>query len=169
MPIVKALKLRGRISMSKEMIEMTSYCGLYCNDCVRYRTKMTDNARSLLNELKNNNFYQYAEVKKQFDNVFENYGVFIDVLEKIVELECKQSCRKGGGCSAFDCPIMKCCIEKQYEGCWECEQLNNCNKSDFLKPFHGETPKNNCIILHENGLENFALKKQAFYIWNQKK
>jgi len=82
-------------------------------------------------------------------------------LKKIVELECEQSCRKGGGCSAFECEILKCCIEKQYNGCWECEQLNYCNKSDFLKPFHGETPKNNCITLRETGLENFSLLRNS--------
>jgi len=154
--------------MNKQIIEMTAYCGLFCSDCVRYRSKLTDSARLLLAELEERKFHHYAEVKMKFDNVFENYPVFIDVLKKIVELECKQSCRKGGGCSAFDCPILKCCIEKQYEGCWECEQLKYCNKFDFLKPFHGETPRSNCIDLLNSGFDNFDLRKQAFYTWDKK-
>jgi hypothetical protein len=59
------------------------------------------------------------------------------------------------------------CGEKQYAGCWECESLHDCNKFDFLKPFHGETPKNNCIDLLNNGFDSFPSGKHAFYIWDK--
>ena len=153
--------------IKKEVMDMTAYCGLFCRDCLRYRGKISDAARSLFVEIERGNFAHYAEVKMKFDKSFENYSVFIDVLRKIADLECKESCRKGGGCASFDCPILRCCLEKKYQGCWQCDQLTNCNNFDFLKPFHGETPKNNCIDLRNNGFENFTTRKQAFYIWDK--
>ena len=152
--------------MNEQAIKMTGYCGLFCGDCLRYRSKLTDSAKSLLNELEKRKFDRYAAIKMRFDNAFENYPIFIAILEKIIGLECKKPCREGGGCSTLDCQILACCIEKQYEGCWQCEMLNHCDKFDFLKPFHGETPQKNCIDLQNNGFDNFDSKKQAFYIWD---
>lgn len=153
--------------MNDQLIAMTAYCGLVCSDCLRYRNELTDNAGSLLTELEKRKFAQYAEIKKKFDNAFENYPAFVSVLKKIVELECQQSCRKGSGCSAFDCPILKCCLDKHYEGCWQCKQLPHCDKFDCLKPFHGETPRNNCLDLRNNGFGNFTSRKRPFYIFDQ--
>jgi hypothetical protein len=151
--------------MSEQILEMTAYCGLVCSDCLRYRSEITETAGSLLAALEKGQFHRYAEVKMKFDTAFGNYPVFIDMLKKIVGLECRQSCRIGGGCAAIDCTIYKCCVEHQYEGCWECGDLSDCNEFDFLKPFHGETPRNNCIDLRNNGFDGFASRKQAFYIW----
>ena len=153
---------------NKQVIEMTAYCGLVCGDCLRYRNELTKHAKSLFIELAKRKFADYAAIKMKFDNAFEDYPIFIAVLKKIVELECHQSCRKGGGCATIDCQILKCCLEKQYEGCWQCEQLRDCNNFDFLKPFHGETPKSNCIDLQNHGFDNFAARKRPFYIWDQK-
>jgi hypothetical protein len=153
--------------MSKQHLKMIAYCGLFCGDCLRYKSKITDTARSLLLELEKRKFYDYAQVKAEFDEDFKNYSLLIAMLGKIIKLECKQSCREGRGCVAFECQILKCCVGSQYEGCWECKRLADCDKFDFLKPFHGETPKNNCIDLLNNGFENFILRKQVFYIWDQ--
>ena len=153
--------------MSGQRLKMIAYCGLFCGDCLRYRSKITDTARVLLLELEKQEFYKYAQVKMKFDEEFKNYSLYVDMLKKIIGLECKRSCREGHGCAAFECQILKCCVENQYEGCWECERLVGCDKFDFLKPFHGETPKNNCIDLHNNGFENFVSRKQAFYVWDQ--
>ena len=153
--------------MSEHILDMTAYCGLVCSDCIRYRGELTDTARSLLSILEKRDFHHYAAVKMKYEHVFEQYPIFVDVLKAITELECRQSCRKGGGCSSFACPIIECCIEKQYQGCWECEQLDNCDRFDFLKPFHGDTPKNNCNEIHNNGFTNFALIKHPFYVWGK--
>jgi len=154
--------------MKEEIMELTAYCGLFCRDCLRYKGKIPDAARVLLSEMERRKFDNYAEAKMKFDKRFENYTVFIDVLRGIAELDCDKSCRKGGGCSGFECPIVQCCLEQKYEGCWQCDQLTSCNKFDFLQPFHGETPKNNCAYLHDNGFDNFIAHKQAFYIWDDK-
>jgi hypothetical protein len=38
-------------NMSKQEIELTAYCGLYCGDCIRYRSKAIDLAEDLAYEL----------------------------------------------------------------------------------------------------------------------
>jgi len=154
--------------MNNQSNEMIAYCGLFCNDCVRYRSKLTESAGTLLIELEKRKFSDYVEVKREFDNAFKDYPVFLTVLKKIIELECKEPCRKGGGCSAFDCRIVKCCVEKKQEGCWECGQLLSCDKFDFLKPFHGDTPKNNCVDLRDNGFDDFDPRKEPFYLWDKR-
>jgi hypothetical protein len=154
--------------MKEQIMEITAYCGLFCRDCLRYRGKIPDAARTLLSEIEKRKFDNYAEVKMIFDKSFDNYAVFIGILRKITELDCEKSCREGKGCSSFECPIVRCCLEQKYEGCWQCHQLTSCDKFDFLKPFHGETPKSNCIHLRDNGFDNFTAKKQAFYIWDDK-
>lgn len=41
---------------------------------------------------------------------------------------CQPDCRGGGG--AEDCYQRKCCIEKELDGCWECDDFL-CNKGFF--------------------------------------
>ena len=38
--------------MSKQEVELTGYCGLYCGDCIRYRSRAADLAEELLDELR---------------------------------------------------------------------------------------------------------------------
>ncbi len=86
-------------------MELTAYCGLYCGDCIRYRSKAADLARNLISELQEIQFDKYAEFKsgstKQFDAVkqFELYRECCEVLEAIIALQCNNPCRVGGGCS----------------------------------------------------------------------
>ena len=68
--------------------KLTAYCGFYCSDCIRYRSRASDLARNLLIELKSKGFDEYAKLKgstkKQFDSIkqFENYkeGLSINTL-----------------------------------------------------------------------------------------
>jgi hypothetical protein len=61
-------------------IELIGYYGLYCDDCIRYRSRASDLARELLCELQNTEFGRYAAIKSssvdQLDAVkeFEHYG-----------------------------------------------------------------------------------------------
>ncbi|MFC1944857.1 DUF3795 domain-containing protein [Chloroflexota bacterium] len=127
--------------------ELTAYCGLYCADCIRYRSRASGLARDLLIELQNKEFNEYAKLrsssKKQFDSVkqFENYKQCCEVLEAMVALQCHQPCRIGGGCSTFSCGIFECCRMKGFEGCWQCDEFESCEKFEPLHSIHGATPQ----------------------------
>ena len=157
--------------MSKQEIELTAYCGLYCGDCIRYRSKAADLARALLDELQGEEWDKYAEFKsgstKQFDAVkqFEHYRECCEVLEAIIAVQCNNPCRVGGGCPTFSCKILDCCRKKGFEGCWQCDEFENCREFEFLKPLHGDTPVLNLRKIRELGLEKWTEHRYKCYVW----
>ena len=157
--------------MSKKDIELTAYCGLYCGDCIRYRSRASDLARDLLMELQDKGFDKYAELKsspkKQFDAVkqFEHYGECREVLEAIAALRCNTPCRVSGGCPTFACAILACCRKRGFRGCWECDEFEICEKFESLKSIHGDSPQQNLKIIKELGLDSWAEHRSKPYIW----
>jgi len=154
--------------MNNKEIELTAYCGLYCGDCIRYRSKAADLARDLLSELQNTGFGKYAEVKSSSVNKAEelkHYQECCKVLAAIVELQCNESCRVGGGCPTFSCTIVNCCQKKGFEGCWQCGEFENCKDFESLKPFHGDAPLQNLRKIKALGLDKWAQHRNKFYVW----
>jgi len=151
--------------MSKQEIELTAYCGLYCGDCIRYRSKAADLASDLISVLQNVGFDKYAEVKSLSVKELGHYKECCKVLEAIVGLQCNNPCRVGGGCLTFSCKIVECCQRRGFEGCWECGELEICKEFEFLKPFHGDTSLQNLRKIKELGLSKWVEHRQKFYVW----
>ena len=157
--------------MSRSESELTAYCGLYCGDCIRYRSRAADLARDLLKELQETEFEEYAQVKsgstKQFDAVrqFEHFRECCGVLEAIIALQCNNPCRVGGGCSNFSCEILACCRKKGFEGCWQCGEFESCGIFEPLKSIHGDSPRQNLKKIKELGLERWAEHRCKSYVW----
>jgi hypothetical protein len=145
--------------------ELTGYCGLYCGDCIRYRSKASDLAKSLLKEFETTKFSEYAKVKRSHVPELESYEQVVSVLTAISQLKCETPCRLGGDGCAGSCLIIKCVREKSLEGCWECAEYETCEKVDFLKPFHGDTPLRNLRKIKELGIEDWAKHRGKFYPW----
>ena len=154
-----------------EEVELTAYCGLYCGDCIRYRSRASDLARELLSELKNTEFSEYAEIKsgsaKQLDAVkqLEHYGECCEVLEAIVALQCNNPCRVGGGCPTFSCGILECCRKKGFDGCWKCDGFESCERLETLRSIHGDSPRQNLRTIKELGLDKWAERRYKPYVW----
>jgi hypothetical protein len=116
---------------------------------------------------------KYAEYKSSPVKLFDPEKRFgycrecCDVLEAIVELQCNSPCRVGGGCSAFSCDILECCLEKGFQGCWECGEFESCGKFDPLKACHGDGPKKNLKMIKELGMDNWAEHRIKGYLWQQ--
>jgi hypothetical protein len=145
--------------------ELTAYCGLYCGDCLRYRSKVTQLAQDLLIELQMVRFDKYAEVKSASVKEFKHYDECRQVLEAMVALHCNTPCRAGGdGCSE-PCEIKKCVQAKKLEGCWQCDELDLCGKFEFLKPVCGDTPKENLRKIKEHGLDGWVEHRGKYYRW----
>ena len=157
--------------MSQQEIELTAYCGLYCGDCIRYRSRAADLARDLLSELNDTEFDKYAEIKssstKQFDSVkqFKHYRECCEFLEAITALQCNNPCRVGGGCPTFSCQILECCQGKGFEGCWQCHEFESCAKFEPLKSIHGDSPQQNLKKIKELGLDRWAAHRCKPYVW----
>jgi len=154
--------------MGKPEIELTAYCGLYCGDCIQYKSKFVDLVRDLANELKKVKFDKYAEVKSASVKEFEHYKEFLEVLDGMAKLKCDIPCRAGGdGCSQ-PCKIKKCVQSKNFEGCWECDEFEGCGNFEFLKRFHGNTPQENLRKIKKYGLDKWAKYRKEFYLWLQR-
>jgi hypothetical protein len=151
--------------MSNLEAELTAYCGLYCGDCLRYRSKVTELARDLMTELQAVLFDRYAEVKSASMKELKNYEEFCQVLDAIVSLRCDTPCRLGGDGCLQACEIKSCVQSKKLEGCWECGEFEGCNKFEFFRPIHGDATKENVRKIKEYGLGRWAEHRGRFYPW----
>lgn len=146
-------------------IELTAYCGLYCGDCIRYKSVVADLAQDLIERLQTSEWGKYAEVSS--NAIFKHYEDSIGVLNAIVQRKCDDGCRKGGGCKTFSCQIIECCQKRGFEGCWQCSEFQKCDKFEFLKQFHGDYPTENLKIIKDKGLNDWAVYRQSFYNWGK--
>ena len=89
----------------------------------------------------------------------------ISSLKVISEIKCKIPCRLGGDGCGGACEIITCVKNKSHEGCWECNDFEECDKFDFLKPFHGDAPINNLRKIKEHGISNWAKNRDKCYPW----
>jgi len=154
-----------------EEIELIGYCGLYCGDCIRYRSKASDLARELLCELHATEFDKYVAIKSnsvdQLDAVkkFEHYGECCKVLEAIAALQCNSPCRIGGGCAPPPCDVLACCREKGFDGCWQCDEFEKCGKFESFRAIYGDSPRQNLRTVKKFGLDKWVGRRHKCYIW----
>ncbi len=151
--------------MSKKEIELTAYCGLYCGDCIHYRSKFADLARDLENKLHKAKFDKYAKVKSTSVKEFGYYKEFSAFLHQITKLKCNVPCRAGGGGCSQPCKIKKCVQSKNLEGCWECNGFDKCEKFEFLKRFHGDNARENLRKIKKYGLDKWGKYRERHFLW----
>ncbi len=146
--------------MAEEEKDLIAYCGLYCGDCYRYKGKIADLARDLRKELRQEKFDQTAESMSQssFFAILKYYPQCYDVLGTLVKFRCKRTCRGGGGPPV--CKIRDCSQKQGFDGCWQCDDFETCQKLDFLKPFHEDAHIKNLKILKKAGVDSFLKGKK---------
>lgn len=145
--------------------DLTGYCGLYCGDCIRYRSKAAHLAAALLEEISQTHFAEYAEVKKAHAKAFENFGSLVGLLKAISDLNCEIPCGAGGDGCGGNCAIIACKNERGLDGCWACDDVARCDKFEFLKPFHGDAPLRNLRKIREQGIDHWAEGREKCYPW----
>lgn len=139
----------------------TAYCGLYCLDCIPSNERLFYLLNELESLLEDVNFDKYAELKSKSNETFNYYPKFIEVLYEMKKLECTSVCSEDG-CKE-DCKIIECVKEKQYEGCWECDNFKDCKLLDHLKRIH--PIEHNLEMIREYGVDNWADKRGTHYNW----
>ena len=133
-------------------------------ECFVHQGKVADLARDLRKELRQVRFDKTAESLSalSFFKVLENYPQCYEVLGAMVKFRCKNGCREGGG-NPY-CKIRKCCQKKGFEGCWECEEFESCEKLDTLKANHGIAHIKNLKKINKKGVAEFLDGKKYWYI-----
>jgi hypothetical protein len=145
--------------------DLTAYCGLYCGDCIRYKSRASELADELLDEIDKHHFTEYANIKQDHKKEFENFESFISLLKAISEIKCEIPCGAGGDGCGGTCEIIKCVKAKGFKGCWECNDFEKCDKFVFLKPFHGDAPLKNLRKIKELGTDNWVKYREKCYPW----
>ncbi|WP_156921705.1 DUF3795 domain-containing protein [Desulfovibrio inopinatus] len=145
----------------------TAYCGIYCPDCLHLHNQYSTLARQLEEHLVALGFDKYASIESPFGQGFRHWQEFADVLHTLATTQCERPCRSGGGCSGKPCAIMECCLDKGFEGCWECDGLDDCDKFDFLSPRCGSMPKDNLREIQQHGLDGWESRRHPFYVWQK--
>jgi hypothetical protein len=150
---------------------LTSYCGLYCKDCIPSRSDLYGLAARLEEVLSEIKFDSYAELKaaqtywSESNAVFNDYQRFIEILQAIRGLECRSICREGGGWKGEHCPIRNCAVEKGLNGCWECDVYGTCKHLEPLLKFHPNLAYHLELIKSE-GIDKWASKRRGHYPWS---
>jgi len=144
-------------------LENIAYCGLYCAECPNHTGEIADQARDLRKSLRTFRFDKTAEVLSGFHffKEFKKYDDCYEVLGAMVRMRCSRTCRNGGANPG--CKIRICAKRKEYLGCWECEDFENCKKLDFLCGNHGIAHIKNLRVLKKTGVDAFIEGKKLWY------
>jgi hypothetical protein len=149
---------------------LTSYCGLYCKDCIPSKTELYAVAARLQGLLEELQFAKYAELKTaqtywaEANSAFSHYPEFLAVLQSIRDLECTSVCRDGGGYKGDRCGIKKCAIAKGFDGCWECGDYHSCTLLEPMKSFHPHLEEH-LLLIKTEGIKNWSKKRKGHYRW----
>jgi hypothetical protein len=146
-----------------ESTDRTSYCGLYCGDCIPRDKRVFLAVEELKKALDEVQFDQYAYLRSQSYGKLLDYPIFVRVLDEIEAIECKGPCATGGGKKV--CIIRDCVKQNGYRGCWECAESSSCVKLARLKRFHAKTIEHNHEMIRLHGIENWADKREKHYPW----
>jgi len=136
--------------------KLIAYCGLYCGNCILRTGNIADLARELLGKFQEIKFEKWAKGLASLSEevkAFEKYESCYEVLKAWDAMRCVKLCKDGGGSSA--CEIRICCKKKNLEGCWECEQFEDCETLAGLKPINGEVNINNIKKIRTEGIVKF--------------
>lgn len=148
--------------------DYTACCGLYCPDCIWYQNSVSTLAKKLRDTLDEIDFRKYASVKSPFGTELEYYDEFIDILNFMAANDCTSPCPVGGGCGGRPCRIMECAEEKGLEGCWQCEEMEECSYFEIVRPRCGDTPMENLRNIKKYGYDGWIDKRGPYYIWQKK-
>jgi hypothetical protein len=140
----------------------TSYCGLYCRDCIPSDRWLFTLAAELERKLADLHFEEYAAHKAKGDAVFGGYQEFVRFLQAIRGLECQAPCRAGGGKST--CAVRECVLGRRLSGCWDCAECRTCELLGPLRRFHPNL-EHHLDLIRREGIDAWSAKRKGHYSW----
>jgi hypothetical protein len=141
---------------------LTSYCGLYCSDCIPSDAELFSIIDSLDTKLQDIQFEYYAELKSESNEHFKDYSLFLTILHQVQKLQCSAPCRLEGGKSR--CMIRECARGKELSGCWQCMERKECALLDRLRIVHPHIDYH-LDLIEEMGPVTWFEKRKEHYRW----
>jgi len=145
----------------KDRKELLGYCVLYCGDCAGYSGEIADAAKRLMEMLEKYTFERTA--KSMFPEKFRDYEILCDGLGFMISMKCPKICRERDD-SDTSCKVRECCIDRGFYACYECDELEACDK---LKELHsglcGDCYLKNSKAIKEMGLEVWITSGKRYW------
>ena len=133
--------------------ELLAYCGFYCGDCTGYTGVIADAASGFKNLLEKWKFDD--TIKCVFPEKLKDYPRFLEMLEFMTDLKCGKICRDRMD-SDTTCRVRRCCREKGFFACYECDDFEICEKlKSLFEGLHYEVSLKNLRAIREIGLETW--------------
>lgn len=150
--------------------QLTTYCGLWCGDCVPAQRELYESARQLQRLMEEYHFAEYAASKAARVPEFLRFHEFEQTLAAILREECTVPC-VDGPCSEANCgpgcPIRVCVLGKRLAGCWECPEHEQCPLLLDMVPRHPDLMYSLRMIA-AHGVESWADWRGAHHPWQKR-
>jgi hypothetical protein len=144
--------------------ELFAYCGIYCVDCLGYTGVIADGSEDFKKILDKYQFHRTA--KAVFPDELKEYDEFYKMLEFMTQLRCAGKCRKGED-TPTSCEVRRCCREKGFFACYECDELQTCEKLKHIhEDLHYESALKNLLEIREMGLDEWLEKGTHHMYWD---
>lgn len=140
--------------------ELLAYCGLYCGDCAGFTGEIADAAQNFKETIEKCKFHQTA--KHLFPTELKDYDKLRKMIDFMTELKCPMICRQRKD-SEVKCKILKCCRDKGFFACYECDTFDICDKLKTLSGLHGDSHIKNLRAIYEKGLDNWILRSKRLW------
>lgn len=150
--------------------QLTTYCGLWCGDCVPAQQELYAAARRLQALMEQYHFAAYAASKAAQVPAFVRFAEFEQTLAAILREECTLPCVEGP-CSQANCgpgcPIRVCVLDKGLAGCWECQEHEQCERLLAMVPRHPDLMYSLRMIA-EHGVDDWPAWRGAHHPWQKR-
>jgi hypothetical protein len=172
--------------------EFVCPCGLTCCDCLFYKPEIYETAKQLRDLIQSSQLDTFLKLivryqgwngiakhlgqestvlEKHFEP-FAKLPDFMEVLEGIINLQCPATCREAGGCSiggiTHTCDALRCIQANGFEGCWQCQDFEACDKLSLLRRNYGETIVGNLRTIRDEGIEAVTSRGNRYYAWQRR-
>jgi hypothetical protein len=161
-------------------------CGMTCCDCLFYNSNIYQAARKFKEVIVEHQFDKFlshfSKSNLSFFHDFKKMEEFMAMLDKIISMQCENVCSENGGCSiprvdevmggivkeSHKCNVLICIESKGYQGCWECNELESCDKKKFFTYTYGNSPVETCKVVRDFGKKAVNPRGNKYYKWQQK-
>lgn len=97
--------------------------------------------------------YKFERTAKGlFSEKLKDYEKFCAMLRFMTDLKCPTICRERDD-SSTSCEIRRCCRDKGFYACYECNDFDICEKLKTLESLHGDSCVKTLKTIKEMGLQ----------------
>ena len=139
-----------------------AYCGFYCGDCLGRTGVIADAAERFKAVLDEYRFEKTAHAV--FPEELPEYDKLTDMVTFMAGLRCPAVCRDREGDSS--CGAKRCCIEKGYYACYECDGFEACETLKRAQVgIHEDACMLNLRAIREIGLDAWLERGERHSYW----